>query len=163
MADFAIHVTPLAAFFNVFPNLEYRSEFIQQNILLIGLALVSGSMLLFTTFRGAAGGNSLTPTQATLLINRENALVVDVRETDEYVGGHLPEARNIALGQLDDRLGELDKFKDAPLILVCQTGARSSGACGKLAKQGFAKVYNLSGGINAWREAGLPLKKGARK
>ena len=98
-----------------------------------------------------------------MLINREDALVVDVREPDEYVSGHVPDSRNIPLSRLDERMGELEKFKEAPVILVCQTGARSGDACGKLTKKGFTKLHNLEGGIAAWRTAGMPLKKGAKK
>ena len=92
-----------------------------------------------------------------------NAQIIDVREHDEYVAGHLPESRHIPAGRLEERAGELDKLKDTPLILICQTGARSTGACKQLAKLGFSKVHNLEGGINAWRAAGLPLKKGTKK
>jgi rhodanese-related sulfurtransferase len=144
--------------------LELRLEFIQQNMYLVAIAVISGAMLLFTTLRRPGGSrNSLTATQATLLINREDAQIIDVREPDEYVSGHLPESRNFPLGQIEGRAGELDKFKDTPLILVCQSGSRSAGACSQLAKLGFARVHNLEGGINAWRASGLPLKKGAKK
>ena len=138
-------------------------EFIQQNLLLVLLAIGSGAALLFTSLRRPGGRNGVTSTQATLLINRENAVVVDVRATDEYVAGHLPESRNIPLDQLEARASELDSKKEAPLILVCQTGARSVGACKQLEKLGFARVSNLEGGIAGWRSAGLPLKKGAKK
>ena len=138
-------------------------EFIQQNLILIAAAVISGSMLLFTSIRRPGGANALSPTQATQLINREDAQVIDVREADEYASGHLPEARNFPVGSLAERAGELDKLKDTPLILVCQSGARSGGACKTLTKLGFTKVHNLEGGIAAWRTAGLPLKKGSRK
>ena len=140
-------------------------EFILQNIYLVVLAVVSGGMLLVVSLRGAGGGgrHALNPTQATLLINRENAEVIDLREPEEYVTGHLPESRNIAAARLEERAGELDKLKDTPLILVCQNGSPSSAACAKLEKLGFAKVHSLEGGISAWRAAGLPLKKGSRK
>ena len=138
-------------------------EFIQQNMFLIAIAVLSGGMLAFTTFRQAGGGKGLSPTQATMLINREDAQVIDVREPDEYVSGHLPESRNVPLGRLAERAGELDKLKDVPLVVVCQTGARSASACKQLGKLGFAKAQNLEGGINAWRTAGFPLKKGAKK
>ena len=138
-------------------------EFIQQNIYLFAIALVSGLGLLVLTFRRPGDRNSLSTTQATQLINRDDALVIDVREPDEYVTGHLPESRNIPASQLGDRVGELESYKDKPLILVCQTGPRSTGACKQLIAQGFARVHNLEGGIAGWREAGLPLKKGAKK
>lgn len=138
-------------------------EFVQQNIYLVVIAILSGAMLLVTSLRRPGGSNALTPTEATLLINREDALVLDVREVAEYVNGHVPDSRNIPAGQLEERAGELDKFKNSPLILVCQSGARSSGACSRLAKLGFTRVHNLAGGIGAWSQAGLPLKKGSKK
>jgi rhodanese-related sulfurtransferase len=143
--------------------LERRLEFIQQNILLILLVLSSGGGLLFFTFRGYDGKNTLTPTQATLLINREEAQVIDVRGADEYAGGHLPDSRNIPLDQLEASAVDIEKLKDTPLILVCQTGTRSANACKRLEKLGFGKAKNLAGGISGWRAAGLPLRKGAKK
>lgn len=138
-------------------------EFIQQNFLLVAIAVISGTMLLASTLRRPAGGHALTPMQATLLINRQDALIVDVRDSNEYVGGHLPEARNIPADQLEQRIGEIDKFKDTPVLLVCQSGSRSGSVCKKLEGLGFTKVHNLEGGISGWLAAGLPLKKGAKK
>ncbi len=138
-------------------------DFIQQNLYLVLIAAVSGAMLAYLTFNSPGGSRGITPTQATLLINRENAQVIDVSEPDEYLAGHLPDSRNFPASRLEERAGELDKFKDTPLILVCQTGARSTGAIAKLEKLGFAKVNSLAGGLKAWRDAGLPLKKGTRK
>ncbi len=138
-------------------------EFIQQNILYVVIAIVSGALTIASFLMRPAGRNSVSPNQATQLINREDAQVIDVREPDEYAAGHLPESRNIPLAQLQERAGELSKFKASPLIMICQTGARSVGAGKVLEKLGFEKTHNLEGGINAWREAGFPLKKGARK
>lgn len=138
-------------------------EFIQQNMFMIAVALISGTMLLVLSVRRPGGHNPLSPTQAIQLINREDALVIDVREQADYVAGHVTDARNIPLANIEERAAELDKFKSSPVIVVCQTGVRSNGACKTLAKLGFAKVHNLEGGIAAWTEAGLPLKKGHRK
>ena len=138
-------------------------EFIQQNLLLVLMALGSGGALIAMSMRRPGGRSGVTPTQATLLINREDAQIIDVRGSDEYVGGHLPDSRNIPLEQLEARAGELERFKSTPVILVCQTGSRSAGACKQLEKLGFARVNNLEGGIAGWRSAGLPLKKGAKK
>jgi rhodanese-related sulfurtransferase len=131
-------------------------EFLQENMVWVALACVSGGMLLWPM---VAGGNvsNLTPAEATLLMNREDALVLDVRETGEWGSGHITGARHIALGQLDKRLSELDKFKEKPIIVVCATGNRSSSACGQLKKHGFGKVFSLGGGVSSWREANLPL------
>lgn len=138
-------------------------EFIQQNIYLVAVAVISGAMLLSTVFRRPGSANGLTPTQVTQLINREDAQVIDVREPAEYAAGHLPESRNIPAAQLEGRVGEIEKLKGSPLILICQSGARSGGACAQLGKLGFPKVHNLDGGILAWSQAGLPLKKGTKK
>jgi len=138
-------------------------EFIQQNIFLIAIAVVSGGMLLVLTFRRPGGARAVTASEATMLINRENAQLIDVREANEYIAGHLVESRNIPAASLAERAGELQQFKERPLILVCQSGARSQAACATLAKLRFVRVHNLEGGIAAWSEAGLPLKKGARR
>ena len=97
------------------------------------------------------------------LIFAEDAVEIDVRETSEYVDGHLPESRNYPFGQLEQRLGDLERRNEAPVILVCQSGVRSGEACKKLEALGFTRVHNLEGGVAAWRAAGLPLKKGSKK
>ena len=131
-------------------------EFIQQNWYWAALAAVSGTLLVVTSLKG---GRGISPTQATMLINREDAIVVDVRESAEYSAGHLLNARHIPLGELEKRLGELDKFKDKPVILNCQSGSRSASACGVLRKAGFNNVHNLEGGIAAWEQAGMPISR----
>ena len=136
-------------------------EFITQNILLVSIVVISGLGLLWPLVMRPAG-NSISPAEATQLINREDAHVVDVREADEFAGGHLPDARNLPLGKLADRLGELEKFRDKPVILCCASGMRSAKACAELKKQGFSRLYNLDGGVDAWVGAGYPVKKGTR-
>jgi rhodanese-related sulfurtransferase len=136
-------------------------EFINQNVLLISLVVVSGISLLWPMF-ARPSGNSVSPAEATQLINREDAHIVDVREADEYAGGHLPDAKNIPVAKLADRIGELEKFKDKPIIICCATGMRSNKACAELKKQGFEKLHNLAGGVDAWVGAGYPIKKGSK-
>lgn len=136
-------------------------DFIYQNILLIALVLVSGVALILPMLMGS-GGNDVNPAAATQLINREDAQVIDVREAEEFAAGHLPEAKNVPLAKLADRINEIERFKDKPVIVCCASGMRSGKACGELRKLGFAKVHNLSGGIDAWVGAGYPVKKGTR-
>lgn len=131
-------------------------EFLQQNIIWVGLAVVSGGMLIWPLIAGGTVA-SLTPAEATLMMNREDAVVLDVRETGEWGSGHIGGARHITLGQLDSRLSELEKFKERPIIVVCATGSRSTSACGNLKKHGFGRVFSLGGGVAAWRDASLPL------
>ena len=132
-------------------------KFIIDNILLIGLALGSGLMLVWPMLSRGAGSANLSPTEAVLLINRDNALVLDVRDDAEFAGGHITDARHIPLAQLEERIGELRKFKDKAVLVNCQAGVRGAKACDVLKKQGFTKVYNLQGGLNAWQQAKLPV------
>jgi rhodanese-related sulfurtransferase len=133
-------------------------EFLQHNWMWASVALVSGGMLLWPMLRGGGAGN-LSPASATLLMNREDAVVIDVRETSEWATGHIANARHFALGQLDKHITEIDKLKQTPLIVCCAMGGRGQAAVDKLKKAGFEKVFNLAGGINAWSDAGLPLTK----
>jgi rhodanese-related sulfurtransferase len=133
-------------------------DFIQQNLMWVGLAAVSGGMLLWQMVNGT-GRSNISVNEATLLINRQDAVVVDVRETAEWSSGHIPNARHIALGHLASHLSEIDKYKDKPVILVCASGNRSGSGCGVLKKAGFQQVYNLAGGVHAWSDAGLPMTK----
>lgn len=134
-------------------------EFIQNNLLLVGLAVVSGAMLLWSFIGGKVSGVTQVDTlEATRLINQE-ALVLDVREDKEFAAGHIPKARHIPLGALSSRLGELEKFKNKPIVVNCRSGQRSARACGILKKHGFEKAVNLAGGIMAWESAHLPVEK----
>lgn len=136
-------------------------EFIRNNILLIGLALGSGIMLVLPAFKKGAGGvPNLGTTEAINLINRNHALVLDVRDDAEFAGGHIVDAKHIPLAKLEERLKELAKYKDKPLLVNCQRGVRSAKACDILRKAEFTQVNNLQGGMDAWLAAKLPVVKG---
>lgn len=134
-------------------------EFLQKNILLVAAAVGSGAMLLWPLVRGGAGGPSVNTLQATQLMNRENALVLDVREPAAYAAGHILGAKNLPLGELEKRAGELDKHKKKAVIVTCDTGMSSSRAVKVLKARGFENVVNLSGGFRAWLQASLPVEK----
>ena len=93
-------------------------KFIIDNWYLIFVALASGSMLLWPVLKNASGG-SLTPARAVQLINREKAVVIDVCETEEFASGHVNGAKNVPLGQLEERLPTVVKNKALPVVLVC--------------------------------------------
>jgi rhodanese-related sulfurtransferase len=101
----------------------------------------------------------LLPQQATLLINHENALVLDVREDNEYTQGHILNSLHIPVNQLSAKIDKLEKYRNRPIIASCKSGSRSSHACRMLKKNGFERVHNLKGGIMAWENASLPLTK----
>lgn len=135
-------------------------NFIQQNIWLVLIALASGGALIWPLIsRKMSGVAEVGPMEAVQLINRKDAVVVDLREPGEFGGGHPPNARNLPQSQLDKRIGELEKIKNRPIILVCQTGGRSHAVTAQLKKAGLADIMVLAGGINAWQQANLPVEK----
>ena len=134
-------------------------KFIIDNWYLIFVALASGSMLLWPVLKSASGG-SLTPARAVQLINREKAVVIDVCETEEFAAGHVGGAKNIPLGQLEERLPATVKNKALPVVLVCASGARANRAVGIAKKLGYDNAQAMAGGLKAWREASLPVEKG---
>jgi rhodanese-related sulfurtransferase len=134
-------------------------EFIQNNLLLIAVAFFSGAMLLWPFVRRSTGGPWVSTLDATRLINRKDAPVLDVRDPAEFAAGHILGARNMPLAQLGARAADLDKFKGKPLIVYCDGGSRASNAMPVLKQRGFAEVYNLTGGYAAWKQAGLPVEK----
>ena len=133
-------------------------EFIVDNWLLIALAVSSGLMLLWPTLQGAGPG-ALSVSGAVTLINREKGVIIDVSEVEEFAAGHAGGARNLPLGQLEQRLPQVAKNKALPLILVCPTGARARRAEAMARKLGYQKAQALAGGLRAWKEANLPLEK----
>ena len=135
-------------------------KFIQDNIFLIAVAFVSGAMLVWPMMRRGGVGSAVNTLQATMMINKEDALILDVREPSEYNAGHILNARNIPLGELDKRVGELSKWKDKPIVVSCASGNRSGSAVGTLKQPGFNRAVHLAGGFGAWQQAGLPVGRG---
>jgi rhodanese-related sulfurtransferase len=134
-------------------------EFIQDNLLLVIAAVASGSLLLWSFFGNRVSGiNEVNTLEATRLMNEE-ALLLDVREDNEWAVGRLPNARHIRLGELSKRLSELEKFKDMPIVVYCRSGNRSARACALLKKSGYSNANNLAGGIMAWEQANLPITR----
>ena len=133
-------------------------QFFIDNWMLISVAFASGAMLLWPGVQGATGGG-LSTANAVQLINRERAVVVDVSETEEFAQGHVGGAKNVPVGQLEQRLPEVVKNKTLPLILVCPNGARANRALAVAKKLGYEKAQVLAGGLKAWKEANLPVEK----
>jgi rhodanese-related sulfurtransferase len=134
-------------------------DFVQNNLLLFAVAFASGAMLLWPLVRRSTGGPWVSAAQATHLINREDALVIDVRDAGEYGAGHALGAKNVPLARIQSGAGDVAKKKDATLILYCDSGERSGKAAAALRKQGYTKALNLSGGFGAWKQAGLPVER----
>ena len=129
--------------------------------MLFGTAVVSGGMLIWPLVnRLSAGGVAqVSALEAVQLMNRRDAVVLDVRDTGDYAAGHITGARHISESQIADRVKELEKFKLRPIVVCCRTGTRAPVVTDILRKQGFAEAVALSGGIAAWQQASLPLEK----
>jgi rhodanese-related sulfurtransferase len=134
-------------------------EFILKNWALVAIAAVSGGMLLWPLLRKGTGGPWVTTLQATQMMNRDDAMVIDVRPAAEFAKGHILGARNIPLADLARRAGEFDKHKAKPVIVNCADGRLAGGGVALLRKSGFANVVNLTGGYAGWQQAGLPVEK----
>ncbi len=134
--------------------------FIQTNWMLILVFVLSGGMLLWPIVqRRLSNVKDIGTLAATRMINDDHAVLLDVRETAEYEGGHLPNAIHIPQSQFGSHGAELAKMKERPVIVYCERGTRSARAAQALSKQGFATVFSLAGGISAWKAAGLPVEK----
>ena len=134
-------------------------KFLIDNWMLIAIALSSGGMLVWPMIASGMNAGALSASGAVQLINRERAVVVDVSETDEFAAGHVVGAKNVPLGQLEEKLPSAVKNKGLPLILVCSTGARANRAVAVAKKLGYEQAQALGGGLKAWKEANLPLEK----
>ncbi len=135
-------------------------EFLQRHWMLTAAAVGILFMLIANEVsRVTRKHKEITPSEATRMLSHEEPLLLDVREIDEFRAGYLMGAKHIPLGQLTDKLDQIEAWKDKPVIIYCRSGNRSGVACGQLAKLGFTKLHNLAGGILAWQHENLPVKK----
>jgi rhodanese-related sulfurtransferase len=133
-----------------------------QFTLILSLALAGLTLAIIYTeiARLFRGYKALRPAELTGLINRENALVVDLSAINDFEKGHIAGSKNVLPSQFDPESKLVAAAKSLPLVLVCRTGQASAGAAKRLKKAGFEQVYWLEGGIAAWQQADLPLVKG---
>ena len=142
------------------PDMERLPEFISNHLFLVSL-LVSVLMLLIWNLYGSvlSGIKQIIPAELTRLINREDAIVVDVRSDAEFGNNHILGALNIPDADFQSRQQELDKHKDKPVIFYCTSGAVSTKLARTLSSQDFENIYILKGGLPSWQNANLPLTK----
>ncbi len=133
-------------------------EFIGNHPILVGTFLVL--LVLFIRNETQRGGRTVSPQELVNLVNREGALVLDVRDGKEFGAGHIVDAVNIPHGALEGRLSEIDKYKEKPVAIVCKVGQHAGSAGTVLKKAGFQNVARLAGGMTEWRNQNLPVVKG---
>lgn len=137
--------------------MELFLEFVAQQWTLVAALAAVVAMLIFHESRKS--GPSVSPQQAINLVNAENGVFLDLRDAAEYKAGHIVEALNIPATKVEARIGELEKHKSSPIILVCKMG-QQAGAAGKLLRaNGFERVYKMSGGMMEWSNLQLPTVK----
>ncbi|MEQ8857025.1 MAG: rhodanese-like domain-containing protein [Pseudomonadales bacterium] len=133
-------------------------EFIGNHPFLVGTFVVL--LALFIRNETRRGGRSVSPQQLVDLVNREDAVVVDIRERKEYQAGHIVDAVNIPNANLESRVDELKKFRERPIVIICKIGQNAGAAGTLLRKRGFENVSRLTGGMAEWRNQNLPVVKG---
>lgn len=137
-------------------------EFTSRHTLLVLALMISFFVLVFSELRRKASGLvAVDPTEAVKLINSD-AMVIDLRGADSFGLGHIVNAKNIPMDELDARHDQISGFKNKPIVAVCQAGVSSNKVVDKLRKSGFESVYGLKGGMAAWSEAGLPVVTGKK-
>lgn len=142
-------------FFERLPEFIGAHPLLSLGFLAVTLALVMNELSRFTQ-----GFKAVSPAQLTQLINRENALVIDISPLGDFEKGHIVGSKHVSPSQLDPESKLLAKVKESPVAVVCRTGTTSPQAAKRLVKAGFTRVYLLDGGIGAWQGADLPLAKG---
>ena len=137
--------------------MEQLFEFATNHWILVSIFI--GLLFLLIWDSGQKAGPKVSTHEATRLINTENAKIVDIREKGEFSAGHIVDSINMTNAQIKDRITELEKFKDSPIIVVCKSGQTASVASKTLKDNGFPQVYRLQGGIMEWQNNNLPLVK----
>lgn len=139
---------------------EYIDFFSNNPMLAIAWIVIAVMLVQSLVKDKLTGIKAVTAQQATLMINKQNAIVVDVRSSDEFKKGHIVNAKHITLSQIEQgNFAGIENSKEIPIILVCESGARASSAAAKLVKAGFSQVHNLLSGMGGWTSANLPTTK----
>lgn len=137
-------------------------EFTGNHTLLVVMLLISFFVLVFSEIRRKASGMvAVEPTDAVALINNDG-VVIDLRSKEAFERGHIVNAKNVPFEELDAHKDRIAKFKDKPVVAVCDAGMMSTRAVAALRNSGFESAYGLKGGMNAWSQAGMPVVSGKK-
>jgi len=136
---------------------EQLIEFASNHFILVSLFLVL--IVAFMINEGKQGGAAISPSNLVTLVNREGAVIIDVRDGKEFGNGHIAGAVNVPASSIDSRIGDLQAYKEKPVVLVCKMGQHAGAAGRKLKAQGFENVRRLSGGMAEWTASNLPVVK----
>lgn len=135
-------------------------QFIQEHAALVFAFIGLSGFIVYTEIaRLTRGFRVISPAQLTDLVNRENALVVDIRAKAEYDKGHIAGSVYLAPSQFDPENKMLAKVRSLPIVIVCRNGMTAAAPAKRLVKAGFSRVYVLDGGVAAWQHANMPLTR----
>ena len=137
--------------------MELFLQFVLAKWYLFAAALVLLTLLI--AHENRKGAAAVTPAQLTALLNREDGVVLDVRDANDFREGHIVDSLNIPHARVRERAAELERYRNRPLIVVCRMGQFSGSVAKTLKEQGFSRVYRLGGGVLEWQNAQLPLVK----
>ncbi len=135
------------------------SQFLIDNMAVIGAALLSGGMLAWPAITRRPGAGAVGAAEATRLANREKALFIDVSDAAAFASGHVTGSKNIPLADIDKRLKDLPSNKQTPLIVVCASGVSANKAAALLRAKGYERVMPLEQGLSGWKAAGMPVER----
>ena len=142
--------------------MEEYIQFAQRHpILVFGFIALAAYLIWFEFQTWTRKYKVVNAKDAVHVINRDNSLILDVRTQKELATGKIRDARHIELTDLSKHMAELDKYKQAPILVYCQMGNRSGHACNELSRKGFEEVYSMQGGLSAWESENLPLTQNA--
>jgi rhodanese-related sulfurtransferase len=136
------------------PLLQFAAS---HSVLFIALGVIVALIVANELHGSLTGGKRLNVVEAVRLINDRDPVIVDVRPAADFKKGHLLNAVNVPLTKFEELLGSFGKAKDKPVLIYCALGGSSVGVAEKLRKSGFAEVYPLRGGLNAWLTSNLPV------
>lgn len=130
-------------------------EFIGNHLVLSGMWLAT--VVAIFAYHQRTASKAVSPAAAVMMINRRDAIVVDIREKKEFESGHIVDSFNIPMPKLNQRITELQKHKDKPIVVVCKLGQQSADAVKLLQEAGHAEVFKLAGGVTEWKAQSMPL------
>lgn len=138
---------------------EKLIQFVTHHWIMVGAFLILLVLLFVDEARSKGVGRQISVHEAVDAINREDAVIIDNRSANSFKEGHIAKARNIPSDQIEQSMNKLAALKQKPIIVVCERGQSAMTVANKLRKNGFENVRTLSGGMQAWKSASMPIKK----
>jgi rhodanese-related sulfurtransferase len=141
--------------------MNHLPEYISHHPYLAIATVIAVVVAVVMELRSRTASAAAVSANIAIALHNKGALILDVRSAEEYSGGHIVDAKNIALEKLTEQADTLKKYREKPIVVVCESGMRSAQGARLLKSLGFSQAMNLQGGLAAWRSDNLPLTKKA--